>query len=79
MENNIDNADNFLLKRNDIIREPSYSERMFWAELLVEYGKLLQSPVSGSVCDGCGSKFDAMDIALGVCYCCQKEIKQIAI
>ena len=29
----------------------------------------------GSVCDGCGSKFDAMDIQVGICYCCQKEIK----
>ena len=46
MENNIENADSFLLKRNDIIGEPNYSERMFWAELLVEYGKLLQSDVS---------------------------------
>lgn len=46
MENNIDNADSFLLKRNDIIGEPSYPERMFWAELLVEYGKLLQSDVN---------------------------------
>jgi hypothetical protein len=33
-----------------------------------------QPPVIGSVCDGCGSKFDAMDIKVGVCYCCQKEI-----
>lgn len=32
--------------------------------------------VIGSVCDGCGSKLDAMDISVGVCYCCQKEIKQ---
>lgn len=37
---------------------------------------LRQPPVIGSVCDGCGSKFDAMDISVGVCYCCQKEIKQ---
>lgn len=37
---------------------------------------LRQTPVIGSVCDGCGSKFDAMDIKVGVCYCCQKEIKQ---
>jgi len=37
---------------------------------------LRQPPVIGSVCDGCGSKFDAMDIQVGVCYCCQKEIKQ---
>jgi hypothetical protein len=37
---------------------------------------LRQPPVIGSVCDGCGSKFDAMDIKVGVCYCCQKEIKQ---
>lgn len=38
---------------------------------------LLRQPlVIGSVCDGCGSKFDAMDISVGVCYCCQKEIKQ---
>lgn len=45
-------------------------------------GKQLSKPVlrqtdfTGSVCDGCGSKFDAMDISVGVCYCCQKEIKQ---
>lgn len=38
--------------------------------------RLRQSPVIKSVCDGCGSKFDAMDISVGVCYCCQKEIKQ---
>lgn len=37
---------------------------------------LRQPPVIGSVCDGCGSKFDAMDISVGACYCCQKEIKQ---
>lgn len=37
---------------------------------------LRQPPVIGSVCDGCGSKFDDMDISVGVCYCCQKEIKQ---
>jgi len=37
---------------------------------------LCQPLVIGSVCDGCGSKFDAMDIKVGVCYCCQKEIKQ---
>lgn len=37
---------------------------------------LRQPPVISSVCDGCGSKFDAMDISVGVCYCCQKEIKQ---
>lgn len=37
---------------------------------------LRQPHVMGSVCDGCGSKFDAMDISVGVCYCCQKEIKQ---
>jgi hypothetical protein len=37
---------------------------------------LRQPLVIGSVCDGCGSKFDAMDIKVGVCYCCQKEIKQ---
>jgi len=57
MENNIDNADNFLLKRNDIIGEPSYPERMFWSELLVEYGKLLQSDVIVSLpkeCLSCG-------------------------
>lgn len=43
---------------------------------LEQYVALRQPPVSGSVCDGCGSKFDAMDISVGVCYCCQKEIKQ---
>lgn len=37
---------------------------------------LRQPLVIGSVCGGCGSKFDAMDIKVGVCYCCQKEIKQ---
>ena len=34
-----------------------------------------QPPVICSACDGCGSKFDAMDIKVGICYCCQKEIK----
>jgi hypothetical protein len=34
-----------------------------------------QPTVIGSVCDGCGSKFDAMDIKVGICYSCQKEIK----
>lgn len=46
------------------------------AELEAENQALRQPPVIGSVCDGCGSKFDAMDISVGVCYCCQKEIKQ---
>ena len=41
-----------------------------------DYAQLRLSAVIGSVCDGCGSKFDAMDISVGVCYCCQKEIKQ---
>ena len=41
-----------------------------------ELEQLRQPLVIGSVCDGCGSKFDAMDISVGVCYCCQKEIKQ---
>jgi hypothetical protein len=46
-------------------------------ELIEELNQALrQPPVMGSVCDGCGSKFDAMDIQVGVCYCCQKEIKQ---
>lgn len=43
---------------------------------VAELEQLRQPPVMGSVCDGCGSKFDAMDISVGVCYCCQKEIKQ---
>ena len=46
------------------------------AKLEAENQALRQPPVIGSVCDGCGSKFDAMDIQVGVCYCCQKEIKQ---
>jgi hypothetical protein len=41
-----------------------------------DFAALRQPPVIGSVCDGCGSKFDAMDISVGICYCCQKEIKQ---
>lgn len=43
---------------------------------LEQYAALRQPPVMGSVCDGCGSKFNAMDISVGVCYCCQKEIKR---
>lgn len=42
----------------------------------MQSNELRQPLVIGSVCDGCGSKFDAMDISVGVCYCCQKEIKQ---
>jgi hypothetical protein len=44
--------------------------------LEAENQALSQPTVIGSVCDGCGSKFDAMDIKVGVCYCCKKEIKQ---
>lgn len=44
-----------------------------------DYAQLRLSAVGGSVCDGCGSKFDAMDIQVGVCYYCQKEIKQTDI
>ena len=55
-------------------------QREHWAfcQALKKYRELAlhQPPVIGSVCDGCGSKFDAMDISVGVCYCCQKEIKQ---
>lgn len=55
-------------------------QREHWAfcQALKKYRELAlrQPPVMGSVCDGCGSKFDAMDISVGVCYCCQKEIKQ---
>lgn len=46
-------------------------------ELIEELNQALsQPPVIGSVCDGCGSNFDVMDIQVEVCYCCQKEIKQ---
>ena len=43
--------------------------------LMEEYAALRHAHVIGAVCDSCGSKFDAMDIAFGVCYYCQKEIK----
>ena len=48
------------------------------ANLMAEYAakNCVMPAVIGSVCDGCGSKFDDMDISVGVCYCCQKEIKQ---
>ena len=38
--------------------------------------ELRLADVTKSVCDGCGSTFNEMDIAVKVCYCCQKEIKQ---
>lgn len=55
-----------------------YLQREHWAfcKAYEKFMALRQPPVIGSVCDGCGSKFDAMDISVGVCYCCQKEIKQ---
>ena len=53
-------------------------QREHWAfcKAYEKFTALRQPPVIGSVCDGCGSKLDAMDISVGVCYCCQKEIKQ---
>lgn len=47
-------------------------------QMLKEYeSQVLRQPlVVSSACDGCGSKLDAMDIKVRVCYCCQKEIKQ---
>ena len=57
---------------NHIYDHKSYEDGFYEGmnQALRQYG------VIGSVCDGCGSKFDAMDIQVGVCYCCQKEIKQ---
>ena len=56
-------------------------QREHWAfcKAYEKFTALCQQPVIVSVCDGCGSKFDAMDISVGVCYCCQKEIKQTAL
>ena len=64
----------------EVCLEDKDLQREHWAfcQALKKYRELAlhQPPVIGSVCDGCGSKFDAMDISVGVCYCCQKEIKQ---
>lgn len=64
----------------EVCLEDKDLQREHWAfcQALSKYRELaLRQPlVIGSVCDGCGSKFDAMDIKVGVCYCCQKEIKQ---
>lgn len=56
-------------------------QREHWAfcKAYEKFTALRQPLVIGSVCDGCGSRFDAMDISVGVCYCCQKEIKQTDI
>lgn len=74
------------MKAEEFYKQRSNSIRELWALspkqieyiglIMEEYAALRQPPVIGSVCDGCGSKFDAMDISVGVCYCCQKEIKQ---
>lgn len=56
--------------------EDLYRERWAFIQALKKYRELVQPTALGSVCDGCGSKFNAMDISVGVCYCCQKEIKQ---
>ncbi len=72
-------AEEFYKQRSNSIRELwalSPKQIEYIALIMEEYAALLQPPVIGSVCDGCGSKFDAMDISVGVCYCCQKEIKQ---
>lgn len=72
-------AQEFYKQRSSSIRELwalSPKQIEYIALIMEEYAALRQPPVIGSVCDGCGSKFDAMDISVGVCYCCQKEIKQ---
>lgn len=72
-------AQEFYKQRSNSIRELwALSPRQieYIALIMEEYAALRQPLVIGSVCDGCGSKFDAMDISVGVCYCCQKEIKQ---
>lgn len=72
-------AEDFYKQRSNSIRELwalSPKQIEYIALIMEEYAALRQPPVIGSVCDGCGSKFDAMDISVGVCYCCQKEIKQ---
>ncbi len=72
-------AEEFYKQRSNSIRELwvlSPKQIEYIALIMEEYAALRQPPVIGSVCDGCGSKFDAMDISVGVCYCCQKEIKQ---
>ena len=55
-------------------------QREHWAfcQSLKKYRELAlrQPDCICSVCDDCGRKFDAMDISVGFCYCCQKEIKQ---
>jgi hypothetical protein len=72
-------AEEFYKQRSNSIRELwalSPKQIEYIALIMEEYAALRQPPVIGSVCDCCGSKFDAMDISVGVCYCCQKEIKQ---
>lgn len=72
-------AEEFYKQRSNSIRELwalSPKQIEYIALIMEEYAALRQPPVIDSVCDGCGSKFDAMDISVGVCYCCQKEIKQ---
>ena len=70
----------WLENKIEVCLEDKDLQREHWAfcQALKKYRELAlhQPPVIGSVCDGCGSKFDAMDISVGVCYCCQKEIKQ---
>jgi len=72
-------AEEFYKQRSNSIRELwalSPKQIEYIAFIMEEYAALRQPPVIGSVCDGCGSKLDAMDISVGVCYCCQKDIKQ---
>ena len=72
-------AEEFYKQRSNSIRELwalSPKQIEYIALIMEEYAALRQPPVIGSVFDGCGSKFDAMDTSVGVCYCCQKEIKQ---
>lgn len=75
------NASDFLYEKYGIAvtehnKLPVAIKPMDLLKYMEEYAALRQQHVIGSVCDGCGSKFDAMDISVGVCYCCQKEIKQ---
>ena len=71
-------AEEFYKQRSNSIRELwalSPKQNEYIALIMEEYAALRQPPVIGSVCDACGSKFDAMNISVWVCYCCQKEIK----
>jgi hypothetical protein len=44
---------------------------------IMELEAALREPtIKNSVCDGCGNRLDEMDIAMCVCYNCQKEIEK---